>query len=310
MALVTPGREICNNTVRYLIRSKDRVNPPATVYGNSTGYYNNSTADFTLLFNPQIDQNVAEFWVKITNISIPATPLTMARMASQSVIGTVATNDNFLQFVLDTSSYVDLCCSFQQAQTVDSENGIAEKTRSDQTFAILPYDSKTDGIGKLNSNNSSQWIRCRNNQMSSMQFKLFNDAGMQLNCRESTGNTISSATKTISSVNISTPGNYQQMVLNVASGGTTFKRGDRLNYNSAGDLSTILIGEVTVLSSTSTTITIGFQNQAISATQVTSLNGGTISATFNVNTNLSYPLNDWSMELILTTTNPYEKRLI
>ena len=152
-----------DNCARYVIRSKDRQNP-TTTYATVNGAIQNSPADFGVVFYPPIEHNTEELWVKNLNVCIPTIPYGVVRGLTNV-------------YAFDTNSYIDLCLSIQQSTTIDTELGIAEKSQSDKSFALLPYDSRSSGVVFLSNQAQSEWIKVRRDDMSSLRVKLFSDTG-------------------------------------------------------------------------------------------------------------------------------------
>lgn len=280
------------NVVRYIIRSKDRLNAVAPI---ATSYQVNGTSDCTLVMNTPVVGRVEEFWIKVVNVAISTIPYNVSR----GIVNTTT-------YAFDTNAFVDICCSFQQAETVDSENGICEKSRSDQTIAYFSYDSKTAGALTNFNASQNQWIRVRNNNMSFLQFKLFSDSGMQLATRAVTGNSItaiSGATNTVAtgSGTLNSAGTYQQLVIPFTGSVSGVARGDQVT---GGTITTYILGEISVLANSGNNVTIGFPNQTLSAIPTT------VNVAFSTNSKAISPLKDWSMELLVTTTNPIKNRIV
>jgi hypothetical protein len=288
---------IQNNNVRYIIRSKDRLNNTAssTSINASTAYTQNSPADFTVAFSSQIDQNVGEFWVKVINVSIPTIPPGISR-------GMVASAN----YALDTNSFVDIVASFQQSQCLDTDLGIAEKQKSDQTIATFAYDSRVATVVTNFNQSQSQWIRCKNTQMGTLQIKAFSDTGMQLGTRLLTGNTSTAITvynvDSTSTYLNATGGFYQQLVILFTANVTTVTRGDQVT---GGTLLNFISGDISVLSISGKNVTIGFPRQ-----NLPQIATSTLTVYFSQNLKLLYPIKDWAMELLITSTNPVKSRLV
>jgi hypothetical protein len=293
-----------DNYVRYIIRSKDRLNP-TTKYGDVSAYLQNSPADFQVMLNPPLEQNREELWVKIINACIPTVPY-----------GVIRGRTNV--YALDTNSYVDMCLSIQQSQTVDTEVGIAEKTPSDRTFALLPYDPRANGILLLANQAQSEWIKCRRDDFSRLQVKLFSDTGLQLYTRLNTGNTstiISAAMDTSNNFSASIfkqAGVYQQLTLSFATA-KAVKRGDTVGVGAGGstDITTYISGAITVLSIFgSYQVTIGFQSQNIA--DIPNSTGSPLNVSFRANASGMQPqsIQDWSFGLLVSSVDPLKTRVI
>ena len=286
--------------VRYIISSKDRTAPgPLPVVNPVVAYVVDSPADFGVLLNPPIDANVSEFWIKLQNIAIPSIP--------------VSTNKSYIgqgRYALDTLAFIDLCIDYQQSQAVDTNTGIAEKMGNDNTFALIPYDAQnTEGIVRLYTD--QPWVRVRNNgQHQSLRVKLFADTGLQLATRLLTGDVITSVPTTAAGAvqctavsPSTTPAYYQQLTFTFASL-PAVTRGDIV---SGGTIVNYIFGVITVISidSTAKTVTVGFPRQLISNGV-----GAGRSFFFSSNSKKPGPLQDWTMELLVSTTDPGRDRIL
>jgi len=280
------------NVVRYIIRSKDRVNAVAPI---ASAYQVNGTSDFTLVMNQPVVARVEEFWIKVVNVAISTIPYSISRGV---IVNTT--------YAFDTNAFVDICCSFQQAETVDSENGICEKSRSDQTIAYFSYDSKTAGALTNFNASQNQWIRVRNNNVSFLQFKLFSDTGMQLATRQVTGNSLTAVAGSANTVTTGTgylnsAGTFQQLVIPFTGTVANVIRGDQVT---GGTITNYILGEISVLANSGGNVTIGFPNQSLSAIPTS------VTVAFYYNAKGLSPLKDWSLELLVTTTNPLKNRIV
>jgi hypothetical protein len=289
------------NVVRYIVRSKDRLN--ATV-GNPvspvTGPTTNSPMNFQVLFNPAVDARVSEFWVKLVNFSLASLPYGVTK--SLPVAG--------VRHGFDTSAFVDLCVDFQEPFAFDTEQGIAEKLQSDKTFATIAYDRNYgETMARLAlGSNEYPWIRVRNNgNLNFISVKLFADTGLQLATKLFSATTSDSADNATNAPAGTTGVRCQFLDLPFAAAPAGVARGHEVYTGTttpALQITNLIYGTITVISVTGSTVRIGFPSQILSAQIPT----GTL-VSFHANAP-QLPLQDWSMELLVSPTNPVETRLL
>lgn len=207
-----------NSIIRYIINSKDRLNPwvgnPVDpVVGPAVS---GTPANFQVLLKNPIDIQSGELWVKLSNISISAMPYGTNKAPISS-----AARHGF-----DTKSYIDLCVDFTgYPLTMDTEQGQAEKSSSDRSLAHIPID-RFSGETLTRLLSDYPWVRIRNpGNLSTFGVKLFSDLGLYLS-----GKILSSAATTDVSDQATTvavggaSGPVQQLTLTFASGPAVFTR--------------------------------------------------------------------------------------
>lgn len=287
------------NFIRYTVRSKDRLNatignPASPVVGPTI----NSPVSFQALFNPSVDANVQEFWVKLSNLSLAALPcgVTKSLPAASAKHG------------FDASSFVDLCIDFQEPSAFDTEQGIAEKLSSDKTFALVSYDRNSgETVARLSMGaNEFPWVRVRNNgNLNFIQVKLFADTGLQLAAKVLSAATSDIADNATNAAAGTAGVRVQYLDLPFAAAPVGVARGHEVyNSGTAGQITNLIYGTITVISVVGSTVRIGFPSQVLSVV----IPQGTL-VSFHRNANQE-PLQDWAMELLVSPTNPVEKRLL
>ena len=287
------------NFIRYTVRSKDRLNatvgnPVSPVVGPTI----NSPVNFLALFNPAVDANVQEFWVKLSNLSIAAIPYGVSKSLPAASV----------KHGFDASSFVDLCIDFQEPSAFDTEQGIAEKLSSDKTFAIMSYDrNSSETVARLAMGaNEYPWVRVRNNgNLNFIQVKLFADTGLQLAAKLLSANASDLADNATNAA-VGTVGvRVQYLDLPFAAAPVGVARGHEVyNSGTAGQITNLIYGTITVISVAGSTVRIGFPSQILSAP----IASGTL-VSFHKNATQE-PIQDWAMELLVSPTNPVEKRLL
>jgi hypothetical protein len=71
-----------------------------------------------------------------------------------------------------------------------------------------------------------------------------------------------------------------------------------------GTITNYILGEISVLANSGGNVTIGFPNQSLSAIPTS------VTVAFYYNAKGLSPLKDWSLELLVTTTNPLKNRIV
>lgn len=287
--------------IRYIVNSKDRMNPvpghAATPVAAAPPL--GSPNNFQVQFRQPINIRADELWVKLSNFVASATPQGITKSPAPTGI----------KHGFDTKAYIDLCIDFGGAPlTQDTEQGIAEKNSSDRSFAHIP-------TARMENENCTRlyydydWVKVRNpGGLNTLGVKLFADTGLYLAAKNftNTSSTVQTAVA-ITQVNgqslpYTSSNPVTQLVLNFATAPGVIARGNevcRQANQSASDLMAFIFGQATVLSTSGSTVTIGFQSQVMP----TIPSGATF--TYNGGSGVSQePMDEWSMELLVTTNNP------
>lgn len=287
---------INDSIIRYIINSKDRLgpligNPVEPVTGPAVL---GTPANFQVALKNPVEIQTGELWVKLSSFSLSATPYgtNKAPLSSASRHG------------FDTKSCIDLCVDFGgYPLTVDSEQGQAEKSSGDRTLARIPVcRTESENVARLLA--EYPWVKIRNpGNLGTFGVKLFSDLGLYL----ATKTLSSAATTDIQDAALTTAsgggsGPVQQLTLTFAAAPGVF-RGNEVYVGPttpALQITNFIYGPISVLSTLGTSVTIGFTSQVVPVLLV-----GTL-VSFRTGSKQG-PLDEWTMELLVTTTDPSTK---
>jgi hypothetical protein len=286
-----------DSVIRYVINSKDRSapfigNPVEPVVGPAvTG----TPANYQIVLKNPINVPTGELWMKLSNFAMSATPYGANKAPTAG-----AARHGF-----DTKAYVDLCVDFGGFPlTMDTEQGQAEKTSSDRSLARIPVcRTESDNVCRLWSD--YPWVKVRNpGNLGTFGVRVFSDLGLYLSGK----NLSSAATADVPDQATTAPvggnsGPVQQLTLIFAAGPAVF-RGNEIYVGSttpALQITNFIYGPISVLSTAGATVTIGLTSQVVPV-----LATGTL-VSFRTGSKQT-PLDDWSMELLVTSSDPSKSR--
>ena len=285
-----------DSVIRYVINSKDRLSP---FIGNPVDPVTGpavlgTPANFQVLLKNPVEIQTGELWVKLSSLALSATPYG----TNKAPVGTASRHG------FDTKSCIDLCVDFGGFPlTVDTEQGQAEKSSGDRTLARVPVcRTESENVARLWA--EYPWVKIRNpGCLGVFGVKLFSDLGLYLGTKvlSSAATTdVADAALTVAAGGAAGP--VQQLTLTFGSAPAVF-RGNEIYTGPTTPLLQItnfIYGPISVLSTTGATVTIGFTSQVVPVLPI-----GTL---VSIRTGSKQgPLDEWTMELLVTSSDPSVK---